>query len=218
MDIDVIRNSLFLNVEKVRRVLEEKDVVRESVIKLGRDVVRESGYVITSIHSNRLDDALSHLRAMNDIFAKVWELSSKFPELRYSGLMNNIASEYVEAVVFYSIIAEGKIPSLEDLGVNGVQYIQGLLDVVGELKRFILDSLRDEDLKTSLELFRVAELIYELTKSLDFPEPLLPGIRRKVDVARSVVESLRTLLTDIKSRKELIQVLNECLRVTGKGG
>ncbi len=216
MDVEAIRNSLFLNIEEVRKVLEEKDGVRESIIKLGRDVIRESGYVITSIHSNRLEDALSHLKTMKDIFNKIWDLSSKFPELRYSGLMNNIASEYVEAIAFYSLITEGKIPSLEDLGVNGVHYIQGLLDVVGELKRFILDRLREEDFKIPLEFFRVAELIYELTKSLDFPEPILPGIRRKVDVARSVVESLRTLLTDIKSRRELIQVLNECLRSTEK--
>ncbi|MCD6324022.1 MAG: haloacid dehalogenase [Desulfurococcales archaeon] len=209
---EIIRNSI----EEVVKALDLKDKVREEIIKSGRDVVRESGYVITSLHSGNIEEANKHLEIMRDIFVRVWEVSGEFPELRYSGLMNNIASEYVEAVLFYGLVTDGRLPSLKELGVTPVQYVQGLLDVVGELKRYVLDKLRNGELNEAEAFFKVAEAIYESTKALDFPEPVLPGVRRKVDVARSVVESMRALLTDLRSRSELVRAIEEAKRILGK--
>ena len=102
------------------------------------------------------------------------------------------------------------LPSISDLGVDPVPYVQGLLDLVGELKRRILDLVRDDKYDEAYTLFKVAEAIYESVRTLDYPDPILPGVRRKTDVARTVTESLRTLLTDLESRRRLMESLRKC--------
>ncbi len=216
MRSDKVRDAIEKSIKEVIKELEVKDSVREEVIKLGRDVIRESGYVITSLHSGDVDEAYKHKKNMEKVFKSVWALTSKFPELRYSGLMNNIASEFVEAEVFYELVTEGKIPSIDEVGVTSVQYVQGILDVVGELKRFVLDRLRRGNLAEAENFFRVAEAFYELAKTLDFPEPILPGVRRKVDIARSLIESMRTLITDFRSRLELVRAVEEAKKIMKK--
>ena len=210
INIDEVVSSIRESITLVDAYLREKDEVRELIIKSGRDVIRESGYVITSLHSRRLEDAGKHYSAMKDKYLKVTELASKYPELRNSGLYFNIASEYVEAALYYILIKEGRLPSISDLGVDPVPYVQGLLDLVGELKRRILDLVRDDKYDEAYTLFKVAEAIYESVRTLDYPDPILPGVRRKTDVARSVTESLRTLLTDLESRRRLMESLRKC--------
>ncbi len=207
-----VEKALEASFNEVIKLLSEKDSIREQIIKLGRDVVRESGYVITSLHNRDRELASQHLQALDEVFKDVWSLSKSFTDLRESGLMNNIASEYVEAKVFYDLIIKSTLPTFQELDVSPAQFIQGILDVVGEIKRYTLDLLRTHETVKAEELFHVAEVIYEFVKQLDFPDPVLPGIRRKTDVARSIIESLRSLLTDLKSREELITALEECRR------
>lgn len=207
---DQVKQAILYSMKYVNNYLVAKDEVRERIIKKGRDVIKESGYVITSLHSGDTEEALKHLSRMQELFEEVRELSNRYPDLRHSGLMNNIASEYVEAMLFYSLITEGELLRLDQLPVDPVPYVQGLLDLVGEIKRHILDLLRKEEYERAMELFDVVEIIYENTRTLDFPEPILPGVRRKVDVARTVTESLRTLLTDLHSRKKLMEALESC--------
>ena len=210
--IENIEEALEKSFNEITKLLSDKDTVREQIIKLGRDVIRESGYVITSLHNRDQDSAKKHLKALEDVFSEVWRLTENYSDLRESGLMNNIVSEYVEAEVFYDLIINSSIPTFQELGVTPAQFIQGILDVIGEIKRYVLDLLRSHEILKAEELFRIAEVIYEFTKPLDFPDPIIPGIRRKTDVARSIIESLRSLLTDLKSREELITALEECKR------
>jgi len=210
INVEAIRKGLEESFNRIIELLSDKDTAREQIIKLGRDVIRESGYVITSLHSRDSIAAVKHLRALEEKFAEVWALSENYKDLRESGLMNNIASEYVEAEIFYNLIAKSTIPTFQELGVTPAQYVQGLLDVIGEIKRYILDLLRSHEVLKAENLFQVAEMIYEYVKPLDFPDPILPGTRRKTDVARSIIESLRGLLTDLKSRNELVNALDAC--------
>ena len=192
--------------------LQERDTIREKVIKTGRDIVRKSGHIITSLHSGRYDEAQIYLTEMQKTYELILSVTSNYPEIRHSGLFYNIVSEYVEAVLFYNLLTNGRLPAIKELKVEPVPYIQGLLDLVGELKRRILDLLRADKFEDAVSLFKVTEAIYENVKTLDYPDPILPGVKRKTDVARSVVESLRTLLTDVESRRRLIKSLRKCER------
>ncbi len=207
---DQVKQAILHSMKCINEYLTAKDEVREQIIRKGRDVVKESGYVITFLHSGDAEEALKHLARMQELFEELRVLSNKYPDVRHSGLMNNIASEYVEAMLFFSLITKGELPRLDQLRVDPVPYVQGLLDLVGEIKRHILDLLRRDEYERAMEFFDVAEMIYENTRTLDFPEPILPGVRRKVDIARSVIESLRTLLTDLHSRKKLMDALERC--------
>lgn len=206
---DIIE-AIWSNVQEADEVLRKRDEVREHVIRISRDIIRESGYVITSLHSEKISEATQHLEKMNELFKEFSSILRNFPELRFTGLVFNAEAEYVEARVLYDIAVHSRVPSIAELGTDPVSYLQGLLDVVGELKRLTLESVSKNDFNTAMNYFKIAEGIYEAIRPLDYPEALLPGVRRKTDVARAVVESLRSLLTDLRFRKELLDALELC--------
>jgi len=47
-----------------------------------------------------------------------------------------------------------KVPSFKELGVDPVPYLQGLADVVGELRRHALDSVAKENLEEAWRALR----------------------------------------------------------------
>ena len=196
--------------------LKIKDLTREDVIKLSRDIVRESGYVITYIHKGNYDIAQEKLRLVRNYVSKFKSKINEHPELAYSGLTYSTLAEYVEAEVFYSIVTSKKVPSHKDLDIHPIPYIQGLLDVVGEIKRYVIELIRKGNFKDVWEFFEIAEAIYEEARGLDYPEALVPGLRRKIDIARSVIESLRSFIIDIESRNRLVSTLGKVLDVIEK--
>ncbi len=202
-------------VGEVDEFLKTKDSVREYLIKSSRDVIRESGYVITDIHAGNINKAKERIIMLRSMVKELIAKVKDHPELMYGGTMYNALAEYVEAEVFFSIITSLRIPNFKELEVHPIPYIQGLLDVVGELKRYVVDLIRSNDMERAWRMFSVAEAIYEACKSLDYPEALVPGLRRKVDIARNVVEALRVLLIDIDLRIRLdksMRILSDKLK------
>ncbi|OYT50422.1 MAG: haloacid dehalogenase [Desulfurococcales archaeon ex4484_204] len=195
-------------VSLVDSFLKVKDGVRERVIREVRGIIRESGSIIVKIHSGDLSTAALKLEALRNSVRSLTSFLSSHPELLYSNLLYGALSEYVEAELLYSIVTSGRVLTHEELGVHPVPYLQGLLDLVGEIKRRILDILKGGNIAEAWNLFKVAEAIYESAKNLSYPEALIPGVRRKIDVSRSIVESLRSFLTDMQLRIELIRKLS----------
>jgi len=206
-------NSIWNNIQEADKVLKKRDEIREHIIKISRDIIRESGYVVTSIHNEKISEASQHLDKLNKLFKELSSTLENFTELRFTGLVFNAESEYVEARILYGIVVNGEVPSITELNADPVSYIQGILDVVGELKRLTLELVNKKDFPTAMNYFRIAESIYEAVRPLDYPDALLPGVRRKTDVARVVVESLRSLLTDLMFRQELLEALKSYQRV-----
>ena len=65
--------------------------------------------------------------------------------------------EYSEANITLAVISGGDIPQPEDLGVEPSTYLNGLAEVIGELRRYILDSLRRESFDRCDELMEVMD-------------------------------------------------------------
>ena len=63
------------------------------------------------------------------------------------------------------------------------------MDVVGELKRESLISLRNNNTDEAKRYFSFMEYIYDATRSIRFAEAILPGFRKKQDVARIQIEN-----------------------------
>ncbi len=129
-------------VEKARMFLSERDEVREKAIKASRDVIKHSGRMITEIQKGDLNKAEEYLRQRKEATARFLELVRPYPELYYSGMAYNALSEYVEAIVLYDIVTGKDIPGYEELGIPPTPYLQGLGDVVGELRRLVLEEIR----------------------------------------------------------------------------
>ncbi len=204
-----LESKIMAAVDKANRYIKSVDSVREEVVKLTRDVIRYSGWSITFLHQGDVAKAKENLDHCESLARKVIEYASQKPELAYSGLIYNAISEYVEAKLFYSIVVESKIYDFEELGVHPVPYLQGLGDVVGELRRYALERIRQGDVKSAWRALSIMEAIYTSMRSLDYPDSVLPGVRHKVDVARGLIDDTKSMLVDIQSREDLKKVLEE---------
>ncbi len=196
--ISAIENKLREESSKIDGVLSVRDAVRENLIKLGREMVRNSGYVITYIHSGKWVEAEESLHKLREANARLRDVLSKHPCYEFTNMVIDYLSEYAEAEIFYNLVKNRKLVVSEELGIDYVPYVLGLLDVIGELKRYVLTLLSlEKSLSEAMEFFNLMEIIYEHLQHLDYPDAILPNARRKIDVARGVIELLRYLLVEV---------------------
>jgi len=207
--VSMVEDKLSRDISSVDELLSVKDSVREETIKFVREIIRASGEAIRRIHLGEYEKAWENLVKASEYVNKVKTLLEKHPDLYYSGLVYNGFSEYVEARVTYSLVVEKKMPSLEELGVPYIPYLQGLGDTIGELRRYILILLDKGLLEEASTYLEVMEHIYLWLRKLNYPDPLTPGLRHKVDVARRLIEDTRTLYISTRNSLKLSKQIAE---------
>lgn len=186
---------------KVASYLDERSLVREEAIRAAREVVRLSKQVIRCVRSAGLEEARARASELREAVRSLNGKLAGYPELYYSGLVYGALSEYAEAMLVLSIVEGGGVRGHEELEIPPVPYLQGLGDVVGELRRLVLEKVKEGDFEGAWRLFKAMEEVFEGVSSLDYPEALVPGLRHKVDVARGLVDSTLALLIDVESRR-----------------
>ena len=66
----------------------------------------------------------------------------------------------------------------------------GMADTIGELRRFSLESLRRGDTPSAERFLDIMEELFLVMMRFDYPDAIV-SIRRKQDIARSVLEKTR---------------------------
>jgi translin len=183
-------------IKSVSKYLTEKQKDFDSVMTLVRDTVRNSAQTITMLHNNEIASASKMLNSA----AKHVSTLKKFDSV-FGYHSKQAYQEYAEAKIFFEIKLHRLIPTYAKVGVDQESYLMGLMDVMGELKREILESLRESKLKEAEEYFKIMRTIYDSTRSVRFAEAVLNGFRRKQDVARIQVESAGSELLSYRSKK-----------------
>jgi len=74
-------------------------------------------------------------------------------------------------------------------------YLNGLAEVVGELRRRCMDILRQGYSDDAERLLGLMDEIYALLITVDYPDALTNGLRRQTDLARGIVERTRGDIT-----------------------
>ncbi len=173
-----------------------------------RRATRLSKQAILFTHQERFKDAKKLLKEADGFFKRLRSIAKTYPDMFYSGLVNAAFQEYAEAQTLLGLIEENRFVSQEEIRVNSIAYVLGLADVIGELRRRALDSLRREDVKTAEDSLHLMEEIYVELMSMDEAYMLVPGLRRKSDVARHLIETTRGDIT-IESRRSSLE---QCMK------
>ena len=197
---DDMREFMRRVVERIDGVLSAREELRDKLIKLGRDIIKLSGWTINALHRGSLDEAEKYVTEMDVIASEYVREARRDPALWFSGLVSNALSEYVEAKMFYGIVVEGRLYGYEELGVGEIPYLQGVGDVLGELRRLALDSLRVGRINDAERILDIMEAIYYEMRALEYPDALMPGVRHKIDVARRLIDDTKALLITVKAR------------------
>ncbi len=74
---------------------------------------------------------------------------------------------------------------------------------MGELRRYLLDSLRRGDQSRAEEYLRAMDDVYNVVVTIDCPAAITGGLRRTTDMVRGVLERTRSDLTLTMQQKRL---------------
>ncbi len=190
--------------EELQTQLKNKDKAREKILSGARTVVRLSGQAILSVHRGDYGQAKRRLREARGILNRIEHLIDQHPELGSTGSVITALQEYAEARVFLAIAEKDILLGPSRIGVKPVPYLLGLGDLIGELRRRSLDSIRLGKLDTAERSLELMEDIYTNILALEDVQSLVPGLRRKSDVARHLIETTRGDVT-LESRRLSLQ-------------
>jgi translin len=84
-----------------------------------------------------------------------------------------------------------------------------LADLIGELKRLSYDKIRVGNGDEASFFFDIMENLYILILPFAAYDHVVPGIRRKLDVCKLLVENTRSAVTEEIRREEFILSINK---------
>jgi translin len=93
------------------------------------------------------------------------------------------------------------------LDVELAAYLNGLAEAVGELRRYLLDTLREGDVARCEECLAVMDEVYGILVTFDYPDGMTGGLRRSTDNVRGILERTRGDLTLAVRQRDLEQKL-----------
>lgn len=181
----------------------KRDKVREEIQIDMRKATRLSKQAILFTHQNRFDDAKKSLEEAHDLLNKFKKISRKHPDLAYTSLVDAAFQEYAEARTLLGLVEKDQFVTPKEIDIPIISYVLGVADVIGELRRKALDSLRGGDVGTSEKCLQTMEHIYTELIAMDDAYILIPGLRRKCDVARNLIEMTRGEVAIETRRKSL---------------
>ena len=193
--MDEVRRSLKASESHFSGLLEKRD----RVLKESRDVISSCSRAIIDVHTRKLKDAETELSKARSLLQSL-KKSSDGSVSRY---LVSPEAEFVEASAVIALAKGKPVPSTEALGASPEAYLLGLLDAVGELKRLVLDSILQRRLAKARGYFEVMEELYSMCSPLAVYDHVVNGARRKVDVARMLVEDTRGLLAEEMGRESV---------------
>lgn len=193
--------------QPLREEIEKDDAVRENVLPLGRAAVRKCSESIKESHRGNYEEASKLLLEAKETVEKAASLRKESKFLSSSRSLDTAYQEMAEAANLLSLLKDGVYAPPKKYGIPSRPFLTGLADTVGELRRAVLDSLRNDDVERANVLSKFMEEILDELGTFDFPNALVPDLRRKCDVARSIIERTRGDLTAAIQQAKLIKEL-----------
>lgn len=198
----------------IRNRLDRKEELREQVLPLARQLIRESAALIKNAHRKEWDEAQNRrkvlLEAVSDLKAKLTEA----PDLWFAGFVQDALKEVAEACIVYALLRDEPVPSPEDLGIDDAPYLNGLLEAMGELRRATLDAIRSEDLSTAEKFLAIMDEVYFEAMTFDQADAITQGARRRTDALRAILERTRSDITLAYQYRKLSNLLPALGEVT----
>jgi translin len=194
---------------ELRPYFAAEDEAREKALRSCRQVIRYSADAIRAVHRQEQDKARQFLDSAHQLLRELSYDLAGHGRLLHSGFVHDAQKELAEGYITLALIAGEDLPKPRALDVSNAAYLDGLGESVGELRRYILDSLRRGDFSRCDELLSVMEEIYGVLMTMDFPELLAHGLRRTTDNIRGVTERPRGDLTVSLRQKSLEAMLDD---------
>ena len=190
------------------------NAARERALDDARRVVRLAANSIRAVHRSEFGNARHLADEAGRLVASLRETLQAHPVIYWSGYVQDAQKEYAEARITHAIVAGEPAPGPAALGVEDAPYLNGMGEAVGELRRHVLDIIREGELRRGEEILAVMDEIYGLLIGVDYPDAITGGLRRTADATRGILERTRGDLTITLRQAALEQALRDVDRRT----
>jgi translin len=208
MSLSNVRASL----DEINNELKDIEERREKLLKGTRDVISLCSKCIVDIHYNNKNEGQQKILKAREMLDE-FRIYAKVDLHKYIAVAEQ---EFVEAFSLMSIVENSILPGIEDVKVSGSSYVMGLLDCVGELKRMVYDRIRSGREHEAAKLFAIMEEIYSLIYPFAIYDNVIAGLRRKLDVAKILIEDIRAVITEESRRENMIKAIEHLETHLGK--
>ena len=181
--------------EQIRKVFDARTSARDLALAQARQLTRACSLAIRAVHRDEVDTMKTHLEEARQLADTLRNSLAQYPDLFYAGYTQDALKEFVEANVTCSLIRNEPLQTPEDLLVDPSTFLNGLAEVVGELRRRTLDILRHGYSAEAERLLGIMDEIYSVLVTMDYPDAITNGLRRQTDLARSIIEKTRGDIT-----------------------
>jgi translin len=201
----------------VRERLDAKNKARETALARSREIIRACANSIRAMHRSEFEEAK---RLINEAETKHRELAAEvggFPEIYFAGYVQDAQKEFAEACTTYAIVKGEPLPHPKELAVECAAYLNGLAEAMGEMRRQVLDVMREGDVEKAETILDLMDEVYFALVTFDYPDAVTGGLRRNTDMVRGVLERTRGDLTVAINQKTLEKALDATREALGGG-
>lgn len=195
--------------ERMREHFDSQAKLREQALDASRTTIRASARAISAIHRGDKKAAKAFLKEAKDGLDTIAKIVETEPEMADSGTVLSAQQEYGEAELVKAAIMEGKLLEVDELSISYKAYLAAMADAAGELRRHILDKIRSNEIDRAEVALGLMEKIFEFLMEFDYADAVLPGMRRRQDMVRQVLERTRGDLTIALRQQRLEKALEK---------
>ena len=189
-----------------------KHAARERALPKSRAAIRFCANSIRATHRQEFSKAKELMAQAASLLAEMAIDLQDHQDIYYAGFVQDAQKEYAEAVTFSAFTQHHVLPTPDELSIGSAAYLNGLGEAVGELRRYVLDQLRQGKFQDCESYLRAMDDIYALLITIDFPDAITAGLRRTTDATRGILEKTRGDLTAALGQSQLQQSMDALLR------
>jgi len=195
--------------DDIRKSFDVRTKLRDEALALTRQLTRACSLAIRAVHRSAQEEMEERLNEAHELADTLRADLAQHPDLYYAGYTQDALKEFVEANVTCALIQNQPLQTPGELGVEDATYLNGLAEVVGELRRRTLDILRSGYSEEAERLLSYMDEIYSVLVTIDYPDAITNGLRRQTDLARGIIEKTRGDVTFSLRGEDLTQAIRK---------
>ncbi len=194
-----------------RAELDGAHQAREAGLAACRQAIRAAGSAIRAVHRRDSARATALIAGCEAAIRSAQEVLAPFPAVAHAGFLHDAEKEYAEAVLTRGLVEGSTLPDHTALRIGLPAWLNGLAEAASELRRHLLDRLREGSPAPAEAYLAAMEDVYEALVALDYPDALTGGLRRSADALRAVLERTRSDVTTTVLQQRLQRALEAAL-------
>ena len=197
-------DQLDLICDQIRRGFDQKTALRDEALKQARELTRHASLAIRAVHREDHAEAQAEIALGRELAQALTNtLRTEHPDLFFAGYTQDAIKEYCEACLTVAMIKGETLPTPQELDAEPPAYLNGLTETLGELRRRCLDLLRPGYSAEVERLLAMMDDVFTQLVTMDYPDAITDGLRRRTDLARGIIERTRADITVSFRQNEL---------------